>query len=203
MTRRLTALLTAGLLLVSVGTANAYTNWVNDFTTAFIRLHQSGSTGYGSLATFWENNNGNATNYNWEIAGAQYIGARANVKERIETDLREVYDFDCVTATIEVARWRDTTPPTTNSTCNSGSTSGNTYLGTVTYTISSCGNGYADDTFSHRNQPVFDFSSEGSAPVGATWGYISRVRATTVRDSTGEITGLEKFMCYRLWWFAQ
>jgi hypothetical protein len=181
----------------------AYTNWVNDFTTSFIRMNQSDATGHGSLTPFWANDNPNVQNYQWELVGAQYIGARANVKEHVETDLREVYPSDCFNATIELSRWRDTSPPGINSSCSSSSTTGNTFIGTATYTISTCGNGNNDNTYSHRSQPVFDFSAEGSAPVGSTWGYISRTRVTVTRgDGSNMISGIDSFTCYRVWWFA-
>jgi hypothetical protein len=135
----------------------------------------------------------------WEIVGSQSISGRTNAIEEFQSDFKEHDLGGCGSWTVQMARWRDTTPPALNSSRDVNSTSGNPFLGSVSHTINTCGGGNNDPTYSRRNLPQFNFATESSVPVGTLAGYVSRMSVSTTYGAM--VTG-ERWGCFKINWFS-
>lgn len=201
MKTRWNAAIAAIVIAASAGTASAFWDWADEFTSTTANLELVGSSGQVWISHRWDGISTYEERQPWEPVGGQSISGRFNSREQVMYEVLETYPSACITVTAELARWRDPTPPAQGSTCNSGSTSGNLFLGSSAWTVNTCGGGNADPTYVRRNRPEFNFASESGQAVGSVPGYISRLRHFT--DGANQMPDiLELFGCYKIWWWS-
>jgi hypothetical protein len=128
----------------------------------------------------------------WQYVGAQGSDStgRANAREQANFTFRDDETFGCSAQTVQISRYRTTSPPAQGNTCDSATT---TFVGSSSQTFDSCVFPNGDVYFQHRLLPTFNFSAETA--TNATIGYRSVVTVTNGSGGGGSSVG-----CYKIRW---
>lgn len=185
----------AGLLLLlaaghSARSAGFY-GWADEFLGAWINCKITNSSSQCSLDHSWTGLDSNAPP-TWEYVGNQGANAagRAAAREKIMFRFWEVSTVSCTSVTVNLARFRTTSPPVPGSSCSVAST----FVTSSSVTMDSCQFALSDTYVNNRLLPILDFSLEAAGP-GTTIGYRSSVTATGISGSSVNQVG-----CFRISW---
>jgi hypothetical protein len=127
----------------------------------------------------------------WQLVGKQGSTStgRAAAREQVNLHFRDDSVTGCSTQTVQVARYRTTSPPAEGSSCSATVT----YVTASSVTLDSCQFANADVYYWNGNSPTLDFSAE--TVTSGTVGYKS---VDTTTNSLG--SGSSGVGCFTILW---
>lgn len=175
------------LPVASVAYATTQLGWAGQFRITGVACENDACTGLLE----WGLGVGTPYASHWDYVGQQGIdtAGRANAKEVVDFMFRDSSQSGCSSETVQLARYRTSSPPSVGSSCSVSAT----FVASASQTFDSCQFPASDTYTQHRLLPSLNFSAETA--VGTTIGYRT---VTTHTNQNGVFGSLVE--CYTIRW---